>query len=189
MNVIPAGTEVSYTITWLEMTTAPAFPRPHAPLGPPLALLKADSPPAWYFLNLYDAVGRNYAWEDMHAEAEDDLETWLSGPETALYTLMREGWPHGFFLLDKTAPDTCNLAYFGLTPQAVGRGLGRFLLESAVHTGWDMPGVERMTVNTNTLDHPRALGLYQRVGFAPVRRTEHSRILMRPLDRTGLPLQ
>ena len=27
-----------------------------------------------------------------------------------------------------------------------------------------------MTVNTNSLDHPRALPLYQKAGFVPVRR-------------------
>lgn len=187
MTVVPAGTAVDYTITWLEMTHRPGFARPHQPLGPPAALLKAESPPPWFFLGLYDAVGRDYAWEDMHQEAEDDLASWLSDPETALYTLMRSGWPHGFFLLDHRERGTCNLAYFGLVPQAVGSGLGLFLLQSAVHMGWDLPGVERMTVNTCTLDHPRALGLYQRVGFEPVRRTTHRRILTRPLDASRVP--
>jgi GNAT superfamily N-acetyltransferase len=187
MSVIPAGTRIDYTITWLEMTQRPSYPWPHAPSGPPAALLKAEAPPVWFFIGLYDAVGRDYAWEDMHAEAEDDLARWLSDPRTALYTLMRSGWPHGFFLLDHSDPGTCNLAYFGLVPEAVGLGLGRFLLESAVHMGWQGPGVERMTVNTNTLDHPRALGLYQRAGFAPVRRTEHSRILRRPRDPSRIP--
>jgi GNAT superfamily N-acetyltransferase len=123
----------------------------------------------------------------MHAEREEDLAAWLADPATALCTLMRDGWPHGFFLLDHTEMPVCNLAYFGLVPEAVGRGLGRFLLESAVHMGWAIPGVERMTVNTNTLDHPRALGLYQRAGFVPVRRTEHERVLRRPLDPSRVP--
>ena len=187
MTVTPAGTQVDYVITWLEMAARPSYPRPHQPMGTPAALLKADAPPPSVYLALYDAVGRHYAWEDMHAEAEDDLAAWLSDPNTALYTLMRGGWPHGFFLLDHRETGTCNLAYFGLAPEAVGKGLGRFLLESAVHTGWDMPGVERMTVNTNTLDHPRALGLYQRAGFEPVRRTEHSRVLRRPIDASRIP--
>jgi hypothetical protein len=39
-----------------------------------------------------------------------------------------------------------------------------------------MPGIERMTVNTNTLDHPRAYGLYQEMGFVPVRHETHRRM-------------
>jgi GNAT superfamily N-acetyltransferase len=187
MPITPAGTEVAYTVTWLEMTHRPAYPHPHAPTGKPAALLKAERPPVWFFLGLYDAVGRDYAWEDMHARDEDELRAWLADENTFLYTLMRDGWPHGFFALDHRNRGVCDLSYFGLVPQAVGTGLGRFLLESAVHTGWDLPAVEKLTVNTCTLDHPRALGLYQRVGFAPVRRTEHKRVLTRPLDTSRAP--
>lgn len=187
MTVTPAGSRVSYTITWLEMTDRPSYPRPVQPFGTPAALLRAESPPPWFFLGLYDAVGRDYAWEDMHKEDEQDLAAWLSDSDTFLFTLMKSGWPHGFFLLDHREAGIGNLSYFGLVPQAVGTGLGRFLLESAVHTAWDFPGVERLTVNTCTLDHPRALGLYQRVGFRPVRRSEHSRVLTRPLIASRIP--
>jgi len=188
MTVTPAGTEVHYTVTWLEMRERPSYPFPTAPAGRPAALLKAESPPVWFFLCLYDAVGRDYAWEDMHEAHEDRLARWLGSDRTALYTLMRDGWPHGFFLLDAGGEDgVVDLSYFGLVPQAVGTGLGRFLLESAVHTGWDIPGTRKLTVNTCTLDHPRALGLYQRAGFEPVRQSEHSRVLTRPLDDSRVP--
>lgn len=187
MTRLQPGDTVDYTVTYLEMTERPTYPRPHLPAGHPAALLKAEAPPAWYFLSLYDAVGRDYLWEDMHEESEEDLAAWLADTDTSLFTLMQDGWPHGFFLLDHRTPSICDLAYFGLVPQAVGRGYGRYLLESAVHTGWDLPGVEKMTVNTNTLDHPRALGLYQRVGFAPVRRVDTSRTVTRPVDRGQIP--
>jgi hypothetical protein len=36
-----------------------------------------------------------------------------------------------------------------------------------------------MTVDTNTLDHPRALALYQRMGFVPVRREDKTGKLTR----------
>jgi GNAT superfamily N-acetyltransferase len=67
-----------------------------------------------------------------------------------------------------------------VTPEALGRGLGDWLLGTGVHMGWDA-GVEAMTVNTCTLDHPRALPIYQKWGFEPVRREERTRrILGRP---------
>ena len=78
---------------------------------------------------------------------------------------MRAGWPHGFFVLDGRAPERCDLAYFGLVPEAIGRGLGTFLLQTAVHMAWDRPGTAQVTVNTNSLDHPRALPLYQKAGL------------------------
>jgi GNAT superfamily N-acetyltransferase len=87
---------------------------------------------------------------------------------------MGQGWPQGFFLLDWRSAGRCDLAYFGLVPQAVGRGLGSWLLQSAILTGWARDGVEKMTVNTCTLDHPRAL-IYSKRASAS-RRSAHRAI-------------
>lgn len=187
MTIVPAGTEVSYTVTWLEMTERPTWPHPPLPANIPASLLRAEAPPAWYFLALYEAVGRDYAWEDALDGSMADLQAWLDDEKVELFTLMSQGWPHGFFLLDSRADDTAELAYFGLVPEAVGRGLGTFLLRTAILTAWERPGVTRLTVNTCTLDHPRALQTYQRSGFVPVRREDRSRILRRDRDMARIP--
>ena len=70
-------------------------------------------------------------------------------------------------------------------PQAIGRGLGNWFLATAIDTGWEIKGTEKMTLNTNSLDHPRALGLYQKWGFMPVRQEEHKRILTRERIETN----
>jgi GNAT superfamily N-acetyltransferase len=82
-------------------------------------------------------------------------------------------------VLDTRKRATCDLAYFGLVPQALGRGLSHWFLASAIHMAWDRPGVTKMTVDTSTLDHPRALALYQRMGFVPVRREDKTGVLTR----------
>jgi GNAT superfamily N-acetyltransferase len=174
-----AGEQIDYVVTFLEMTARPAFPRPHLPPGPVAALIAAEAPPLWYFFALYDAVGRDHEWRDQHERPVGEVEAWLQHPAVVLYSLMRGGWPHGFFVLDAREAEVCDLAYFGLVPQATGKGLGTFLLQTAVHMAWDRPGTGRVTVNTNSLDHPRALKLYQRVGFEPVRRETRSRVLSR----------
>jgi GNAT superfamily N-acetyltransferase len=179
-----AGERVDYVVTYLAMDARPGYPRPHLPPGPVAALIGAERPPAWYFLGLYDAVGRDYEWTDQHERPRDELDGFLRDPKVVLYTFMRAGWPHGFFLLDARADGVCDLAYFGLVPEAVGHGLGTFLVQTAVHMAWDRPGVGRVTVNTNSLDHPRALPLYQKAGFAPVRRETRARVLTR--DRNVL---
>ncbi|HVL21101.1 MAG TPA: GNAT family N-acetyltransferase [Amaricoccus sp.] len=177
-----AGERVEVTVTYLRMAARPAYPRPHVPLGPAMALLAAERPPLWYFLALYDAVGRDYEWADQHDAPAEDVAAFLHDPAVTLYTLVRGGWPHGFFILDGREPETVDLSYFGLVPEAIGRGLGTFLIQTAVHAAWDRPGVQAVTVNTNSLDHPRALPLYQKAGFVPVRRVTFERVLTR--DRT-----
>lgn len=180
-----AGERIDYVVTFLEMDRRPSYPRPHLPAGPAAALIAAESPPAWYFLGLYDAVGADYEWTDQHERPLDEVEAFLAERSVTLYTLMRGGWPHGFFILDGHEPGRCDLAYFGLVPQAVGRGLGTFLAQTAVHMAWDRPGVTLVTVNTNSLDHPRALPLYQRAGFEPVRRETRNRVLTRDRNTIG----
>ena len=174
-----AGTEVPYTVTFLEMSARPRYDCPHTPVGMTGALLKADTPPVWYFRALYDAVGRDYAWTDLHASEDADIADWLAHPDVALYSLIDHGWPQGFFLLDWRAGDICDLSYFGLVPASVGRGLGSWMLRTAILTGWARDGVEKLVVNTCTLDHPRALIQYQKHGFTPIRQEERSRILTR----------
>lgn len=180
-----AGDRIDYVVTHLEMTGRPGYPRPHMPGGATSALIASEKPPAWWFLSLYDAVGAEYEWTDQHERPRGELEAYLADPAVTLYTLMRAGWPHGFFVLDGRLRGVCDLAYFGLVPQALGQGLGTFLVQTAAHMAWDRPGVGLVTVNTNSLDHPRALPLYQKAGFAPVRRETKSRVLTRDRDTVG----
>jgi GNAT superfamily N-acetyltransferase len=177
-----AGERVEFVITYLEMNARPSVPRPHMPAGPASFLIGAERPPVWHFLDLYDAVGAAYEWTDQHERPAGEIAAFLNDPAVTLYTLIRAGWPHGFFVLDSRAPQVCDLAYFGLVPEAIGRGLGTFLLHTALHMAWDRPGTRKVAVNTNSLDHPRALPLYQKAGFAPVRRETRARVLSRDRD-------
>jgi GNAT superfamily N-acetyltransferase len=178
MAEIPAGTEIAYSVTWLEMTRRPERPSPPAPLVKGLALLRAEDPPLDFFLYLYDAVGAPYEWVDLH---KDPARTaaFIADPKVELFVLNIQGAPAGFFVLDFRQDGAADMSYFGLTQRAVGRGVGDWLLHAALQTAWER-GVDKVTVNTCTLDHPRALALYQRWGFRPVRREARSRVLTRP---------
>jgi GNAT superfamily N-acetyltransferase len=73
--------------------------------------------------------------------------------------------------LDYRRMGEANISYFGLMPEAVGRRLSSFFLYQVVMNAW-AEGIRRLTVNTCTLDHPRALPLYQRLGFTAYSREE-----------------
>lgn len=182
MVVKQPGETVSYVVTYLEMTARPAGPPPPMPAGPMLALIGAEAPPPHYFLYLYRTVGAAFEWTDWLEHDEAAVRAYLDDERLELFTLFLDGWPGGFFVLDTRTDRVCDLGYFGLVPEARGRGLARWLLASAVRAGWDRPGVEKLTVNTNTLDHARAITLYQWAGFVPVRREEASRVLTRPRE-------
>lgn len=188
MPVVAAGSEVPYIITYLEMTARPEGVVPALPPG--MRLERALKPQVWYFLALYDAVGRPYEWQDRFDQERDDptaLKAYATDPSVHLWTALGDGAPQGFFQLDFTKSGQCDLAYFGLVQGAIGSGLGGRLLRSALALGWSGDGVRRMTVNTCTLDHPRALQLYQGAGFHPIRTEERRRILRYDRDTASHP--
>ena len=177
-----AGDTVHYRVTWLEMAQRPTYGWPAQPAGHEAALLKADTPPWWWFLALYDAVGRDYAWTDKHRYGPEALNTWIQSPDVEIWTLMGKGWPQGFFMLDWSDAGICDLSYFGLVPEAVGTGLGTFLLRTAVLTGWAR-GAEDGRQHLHAGPPPRA-GAVSTRGFCP--RADRG-TFARPAARSGVP--
>lgn len=170
------GNEVEYVVTFLAMDARPTWTAPELPVGLSIDVIPAKNPPVEYFLYLYQTVGASHEWTDWLQQSREKQQAFVQNTDIFLYTLLVDGWPGGFFMLDASEEPVCDLAYFGLVPQCVGKRLGRWFLGTAIQTGWDIAGTERMTVNTNTLDHPRAFGLYQEQGFLPVRHETHRRV-------------
>jgi GNAT superfamily N-acetyltransferase len=74
----------------------------------------------------------------------------------------------GLLELDFREAGQCEIAFFGLIPSAIGKGLGSFLMREAIARAWREP-IKRLWVHTCTLDHPSALAFYRRQGFRPYR--------------------
>ena len=156
-------------ITDLELAEKPTrfVPRP---LGA-FAVLRAEAPPLHFYRYLYDSVGRNHVWVERKRLSDEALADIIHHEDNLLYVLYGAGVPAGFAELDQREATSTELALFGLMPEFVGRGLGRWFLNEIIALAWTRP-IERMTVNTCTLDHPGALPLYQKAGFIPVGRRE-----------------
>ncbi len=163
--------KLRFTITYLEMTERPAGPPVHPPAQVKIALLRAEHPTVAFYRFLYNSVGGDWCWWYRRQMSDDELAGILADDRVEVFVLYADGQPAGYFELDRRGAPTIDLAYFGLMPHGVGRGLGRYLLHMAVEQAWSY-GPERLTVNTNTMDHPRALPLYQKLGFVPYRQEE-----------------
>ena len=99
--------------------------------------------------------------------SDAELSATLRDPANCVTVLYMNGAPAGFFELQKLDADVTELAYFGLMEEAIGAGVGKWFLLQALYSAWqDNP--KKVIVSTNTLDHPRALQLYQMMGFSPV---------------------
>ncbi len=152
-------------VTFLEMHRKPLLLH----VAPPLrnyALLRVEKPPLHYYRYLYHMVGRDYAWVNRKRMSDSELLDIIHHEQVEIYVLYAGGVPAGYFELDfRNIPDV-DLVFFGLMSEFSGIGLSRFLLSQAISIAW-RAGTLRLQVQTCTLDHPRALPLYQRMGFEP----------------------
>lgn len=158
---------LSARITFLEMTARKHLNVP-MPMKPSLALMRADNIPVAFYRYLYEQVGSEHHWYLRRVMDDEELDATINAENTQIDILYADGCPAGFFELDLSDhPETVEIAYFGLCRTHVGRGLAKWFLCNAIEAAWDHDP-EKVTVHTNTLDHPRALPLYQRMGFEPV---------------------
>ncbi len=113
---------------------------------------------------LYAAVGAsclwymrlNWTWQQWQDYLiQENIETWIA---------YQGATPIGYFELERTSVDaSTQIAYFGLVPEFIGKGLGRTLLNDAVVKAFK--GSKRVWLHTCSLDHPSALPNYLSRGF------------------------
>ncbi len=168
---VPAG-HIGSVVTSLEMLAPPP------PVPPPRSALRLESWPAPVdrsrYRELFRTIGAPWLWRGRLVIDDATLSAILDAPTTEVrVAARRDGTAVGLLELDFAMPGACEIAYFGLVPGMTGGGHGGWLMAHALRLGW-RPGVERVWVHTCDLDHPSALGFYQRHGFRPVARAlEH----------------
>lgn len=159
---LPPG-RLATLVTYLEMSAPP--PRP-APERADLTLHRWERPEAAAYRALFRRIGEPWLWFSRLLLEEGALASILHDPGVEVFLPVRNGEPIGLLELDFRSPGQCELAFFGLVPEAVGRGAGRWLMSRALEQAW-RPGIERVWVHTCHFDHPEALGFYIRSGFRP----------------------
>lgn len=150
------------TITHLEMVRADWTERGREP-EIDVSIEHVRAPTAALYRELYDRVGRPWLWYERKLLSDDALQALLDGPDHELHVARHDGDLVGFFELGGD-----ELAFFGLTLPYIGRRIGPWLLDRAIERAFAR-GIMRIDLNTNTLDHPKALDTYRRAGFRPVR--------------------
>jgi GNAT superfamily N-acetyltransferase len=155
------------TITHLELAPTDWTRRGRSP-DIDVLLEHVVAPTVAIYRELYDRVGRPWLWYERRLLSDAELGALLTEPGHELHVARHDGELVGYFELAGE-----ELSFFGLTLAYVGRGIGPWLLDSAIERAFAR-GTTRLGLNTNTLDHPRALDTYRKAGFRSVRseRTE-----------------
>jgi len=175
----PVEDTLEVTVTYLEMRTRPR--RHQHNLHRTVALLRAERPPIHFYRYLYETVGAPWLWYERRQLDDEALAAIVHDENVEVFVLYADGSPAGFAELDCRQMPDVELTYCGLVPDFIGEGLGLYLIDHAVELAWQHEP-ERVWVHTCTLDHPRALLVYQRAGFVPYR--EETKVIADP-RRTG----
>lgn len=150
------------TTYYLEMCD-PAWLRP-APRSGALELRECEVPQFELNRFLYRFVGAAWAWTDKLGWSDEQWRAWTEDPRLRTWIALSRGSPAGYFELQMQPGAAVEIAYFGLAPAFIGRGLGGELLTRALECAWSWDA-RRVWVHTCTLDHPAALANYQARGM------------------------
>ena len=148
--------------TWYLQMLSPEELRPKT-LLPQTQLLRIEIPFPALNRFFYKEVGKLWQWTDRLNWSEEEWRNCVEREKVQTWMLNLRGTPAGYFELDDQDGDV-EIAYFGLLPQFLGKGLGGGFLTAAVEKAWQMEAA-RVWVHTCNLDHPNALKNYQARGF------------------------
>jgi len=169
-HAVQAG-DLACVVTALEMRAPPENLRKLVPEGDvPLQLVRWKAPdPAKYRL-LYKRVGGMWIWWSRLTKSDAELADIICDPRVQVFAVAdRTRIEVGMLELDFRVAGECEIAFFGLVPEATGKGFGKWLMRRALQMAW-AAGVGRVWVHTCTLDDPRAVPFYTARGFVPYAR-------------------
>ena len=111
----------------------------------------------------YKQIGKKHHWRDRLVWKEKDWIKYTSNENVRTYILKEDEELVGYFelIFDKKI---CEIAYFGILEEYIGKSLGGYLLSEAIKIAFEKK-VKRIWVHTCSLDHQNAILNYQARGM------------------------
>ena len=163
---------VRVTRTYLEMHSPDALRSFHSD-DAHVRFERARECPVSFYRYLYAEVGRHHHWVDRLTWTDEQVAARLRDPRVSIWVMYVDGAPAGYTELERHTDDSMEIAYFGLLPEFLRRGLGKLMLTIAVDRAWEQ-GASRVWLHTCTLDDPAAMPNYIKRGFTPYKEEEYS---------------
>jgi len=166
VNQAPPG-RLRSVITYLEMHAPPWDEGQPLDPQPPVAGVAIEALPdvsVADYRAFYRQVGEPWLWCERLTMADADFAALLANPRVEVRRLSVDGRFTGYSELDRRQPGEVEIVYFGLVPDVIGMGLGRFFLHRTLIDAWASQP-RRVWLHTCTEDHPGALVFYEDAGF------------------------
>lgn len=160
-TMLPEG-KIAAVVTYLEMTSRPEIRAGDPPPG--FRLVRQSPVDAAAYREVFKAVGEPWLWFARLDLSDDALHRLLNAQSAEVWFLMKDSQAKGLLELDREYWPDVEIAYFGLTPDILGRGAGGWMMRRALEMIWaQFPS--RVWLHTCTLDHPKAVAFYLKHGF------------------------
>jgi len=121
----------------------------------------------------YYGVGEKHFWLDRIVMPDEELLEKINAPNVDIFIFKVNNEPAGYIEFVKEEKYV-EILYFGIMPEFIGKGLGKYLLQWVIAKAWTYRP-KWVQLNTCTLDHPNALGTYKKAGFIEIRKEIHQR--------------
>ena len=110
----------------------------------------------------YKQIGKNHQWIDRLVWQDKNWMEYISNKNLKTFIFKKDEDLVGYFelIFDN---NECEIAYFGILEEFIGRGYGGFLLTEALRIGFK--DANRIWVHTCSLDHPNAIENYKSRGM------------------------
>ena len=162
---LPPG-KLAAMVTYLEMCTPPAL---SSTTMSEHAVRQVDKPDLGWYRHLYREIGGPWLWFSRLRMSDKELRAILHNPDVNIFVLSHNGVDRGLLEFDRRCMPDIEILYFGVTPELIGKGAGRALLEHCLPLEW-AHGPSRIWLHTCTWDHAKALAFYIKAGFVPYKR-------------------
>jgi len=128
-----------------------------------------------YELNefFYKQIGKKHQWRDRLVWNERDWIKYVSNENLKTFILKEDEELVGYFELIFNKNE-CEIAYFGILEEYIGKSLGGYLLSEAIKIAFKKK-IQRIWVHTCSLDHKNAILNYQARGMKIFRTEELKR--------------
>ena len=138
--------------------------RPKRSVDPSVITVKIDNPEPDFARWLYRTVGKKWYWVDRYYWNLDQWRDRFKDSAVSLWVMECDSKPVGYYEFEEQQGGDIELSYFGLLPNAIGKGLGGHMLADGLERAFDL-GALRPWLHTCSLDHPNALSSYQAGGM------------------------
>lgn len=149
---------INLSTTYLELRSLAAL-KPKSTTDPLFRIEEAKIKQWKLNRFLYSLVGADWQWNDKLPWTDDQWRQYVEDDRLRTFLGLYGGSIAGYCELRRDDAGDQEIAYFGLAPQFVGRGLGGPLLTHALQEAL-RTSTSRVWVHTCNLDHPSALPNY-----------------------------